>query len=306
MKADYKVLDVKKILKIRKTIHNSSMLMILLGAFGVVTVAGVCYTSIGYFRLICPVGFIEMTLATRSIQMDLLIPFITICAILYLAGRSFCSWGCPTSYMGGIVRKMASNKSYQQYTKVKKKVQKHVPQPGMDDVVVMMVGTLVGIFVFQNPLPCIICPLGTISRAIIEIANHSTITHFHLALRYDTLLLLIPMLAMFLFVRGWSQVCPVGSLKGLIGQYNKTIVPSTTEACVNCKMCEISCPVNIGPRQGLPDMSVCIKCMLCVDQCPHDAIDIVALYKEQKKSTSPLDRESAKADQVDLKKEKTA
>ncbi len=277
--------NVKIMMKIRKLIHNSSMFSIILGAFGVITVAGTCYASIGYFRLICPVGFIELSLATRTINTELIIPFLTITIILFLVGRSFCSWGCPTSYMGGIIKKMASNNSYKKYAKAKTKVQKYVPQPGMDDVFVMMIGTLVGIFVFQYPLPCTICPLGIISRAIIEIANHTTITHFDLALRYDTLLLIIPIASMFLFVRGWSQICPVGSLKGFASKYNKTIVPSTTEACVSCKMCETTCPVNIGPRKGLPDMSICIKCMICADNCPSKAIDIIALYKNKEKST---------------------
>ena len=47
-------------------------------------------------------------------------------------------------------------------------------------------------------------------------------------------------------------------------------------------MCETVCTVNLGPRQGLPDMSVCIKCMVCAEQCPQEAIDIVALYKNKK------------------------
>jgi|GEM_PF-1240999 len=277
-----KVINVKKLQIIRKSVHNFSMLSIILGAFGIITVAGTCYVSIGYFRLICPVGFIELSLATHTINTKLIVPFLTISVLLFLAGRSFCSWGCPTSYMGGIIRKMTSNETYKKYTKVKNKVQKYVPQPGMDDIFVMMIGTLIGIFVFQYPLPCTICPLGIISRALIETVNHSTITHFHIALRYDTLLLIIPIVSMFLFVRGWSQVCPVGSLKGLMSTYNKTIVPSTTEACVNCKLCEQVCPVNIGHRRGLPDMSICIKCMLCAEYCPQHAIDIVVLYEHKK------------------------
>ncbi len=106
--------NVKIMMKIRKLIHNSSMFSIILGgAFGVITVAGTCYASIGYFRLICPVGFIELSLATRTINTELIIPFLTITIILFLVGRSFCSWGgCPTSYMGGIIKKMASNNSY--------------------------------------------------------------------------------------------------------------------------------------------------------------------------------------------------
>ncbi len=275
-------LNVKKMKKIRSFSHNISVFSIVLGAFGVITVAGTCYASIGYFRLICPVGFIELSLATRTINTELIIPFLTISLILFILGRSFCSWGCPTSYMGGIVKRISSNNTYKKYNKTKIKVQQYVPQPGMDDVFVMMIGTLIGIFVFQFPLPCTICPLGIISRAIIELANHTTIGHFSLALRYDTLLLIIPIVSMFLFVRGWSQICPVGSLKGLMSKYNKTIVPSTTDECMSCKMCEMSCPVNLGPRKGLPDMSICIKCMICADQCPNEAIDIVVLYKNKK------------------------
>lgn len=260
------------------------MLSIILGAFGVVTIAGSCYASIGYFRLICPVGFIELCLSTRSINTELIIPFLTISIILVLVGRSFCSWGCPTSYMGGIIRKMTSNKVYKKYSKLKIKVQKYVPQPRINDIFMIMIGTLIGIFVFQYPLPCTFCPLGIISRTIIEIANHSTLTHFSLALRYELVLLIIPILSMFLFTRGWAQVCPVGSLKGLIGKYNKTLVPFTNDTCFSCKKCEQVCPVNIGPRQGIPDMSICIKCMICVENCPNDSIDILFMHKDKVKT----------------------
>lgn len=279
MKIINQLIDTKKLISIRKNIHRLSMFSIILGAFGVITVAGTCYASIGYFRLICPVGFIELSLATRTINTELIIPFLTISIILILVGRSFCSWGCPTSYMGGIIRKMTSNEVYKKYSDIKTKVQKYVPQPGMDDVFVMMIGTLVGIFVFQYPLPCTFCPLGIISRTIIEIANHSTIGHFHLALRYDVILLIIPMISMFLFVRGWSQVCPVGSIKGVVAKYNKTFVPFTKDTCKSCKTCEKVCPVNIGPRQGLPDLSVCIKCLECVDKCPNNSIDILSIHR---------------------------
>lgn len=259
------------------------MTSIILGAFGVITVAGTCYLSIGYFRLICPVGFIELSLATHSINIDLLVPFILMTAILYGIGRSFCSWACPTSYMGGVVRKMTSNSTYKKYSNIKKKVQKKVPQPGRGDIVAMMIGTLVGIFIFQYPLPCTFCPLGVISRTLIEMANHTTIGHFHLALRYDIVLLIIPIFAMFLFTRGWSQICPVGNLKGFMSAHNKTFVPYTNDNCKDCKMCEQSCPVNIGPRRGIPDMTICIKCMKCVEQCPNDAIEILAISKDIEK-----------------------
>ena len=274
-----------KIQRLRKSIHSLSLMSIILGSFGLITVAGTCYMSIGYFRLICPVGFIELSLATRSINLELLIPFVTMTFLLFFMGRSFCSWGCPASYMGGLVRKIITNSFYKKYLLFKLKIQNYIPQPGTDDVIAMMIGTLVGIYVFQFPLPCTFCPLGVISRSIIEIANHSTVAHFSIALRYDIVLLLIPISAMILFTRGWSQICPVGSFKGFLSKFNKTFVPFTTIKCVECRLCEQSCPVHIGPRQGLPDMSICIKCMLCVDNCPSDAIDILSIYKNKVKNS---------------------
>ncbi len=54
-----------------------------------------------------------------------------------------------------------------------------------------------------------------------------------------------------------------------------TILPSTTDACINCKLCARNCPNGVisfdNPKEFVKDASYCLRCNRCVVNCPRNA-----------------------------------
>ena len=60
------------------------------------------HVPIGTLCALCPVGFAEVTLAGGSIPWALLPGVLIVLAMVFILGRVFCSWVCPTSLLRNI------------------------------------------------------------------------------------------------------------------------------------------------------------------------------------------------------------
>lgn len=60
------------------------------------------HVPIGTLCSLCPVGFAEVSLASGSVPWDLLPGVLIVLVIIFLLGRVFCSWICPTSLLRNI------------------------------------------------------------------------------------------------------------------------------------------------------------------------------------------------------------
>ena len=128
-----------------------ALILIIVSALGSINIAGCCMLSIGYVRLICPASFMGEKVA-RTIKKRI-----------------------PSSW-------------FKHFNHWIKKIQKHVPQPDYKDALALTCGTFIGIWIFRYPFISIFCPLGVLSRNIIEL-----LTHFRL--RYDLFFIVLPGLA---------------------------------------------------------------------------------------------------------------
>ncbi|WP_440953652.1 4Fe-4S binding protein [Methanococcoides sp. FTZ1] len=70
--------------------------------------------------------------------------------------------------------------------------------------------------------------------------------------------------------RSWCNFCPMGTMQRIIGG-NKYQLQMNHDTCVDCKLCEKACPMQLKVRDigNNPD---CIKCGRCVDKCPKDSL----------------------------------
>jgi ferredoxin-type protein NapH len=76
--------------------------------------------------------------------------------------------------------------------------------------------------------------------------------------------------------RSWCYICPIGSLSNWVGK-NKHQLTMNSDACINCKACAKTCPMQLAPMEikEAPEMQYkgdCLKCGLCVANCPKDAL----------------------------------
>ncbi|NLO88736.1 MAG: 4Fe-4S binding protein [Clostridia bacterium] len=94
--------------------------------------------------------------------------------------------------------------------------------------------------------------------------------------------------------RIWCQVCPMGTLAGWLGRYNKPVV--LCNDCSRCGICEKICPMQVDLLKwkdlnaGIIGDTGCIRCSLCTRACPKGAVEIMdvkKIRKEQKPSLYP-------------------
>jgi len=76
-----------------------------------------------------------------------------------------------------------------------------------------------------------------------------------------------------LFVeRPWCRyACPLGAVSGLLGKLSPVYLKREAEACTNCKICTLACPMGLNVHSVDTITSVdCITCLECVGECPRE------------------------------------
>jgi polyferredoxin len=76
-----------------------------------------------------------------------------------------------------------------------------------------------------------------------------------------------------LFVeRPWCRyACPLGAASGLLGKLSPVYLKREAEACTNCKICTLACPMGLNVHSVDTITSVdCITCLECVGECPRE------------------------------------
>lgn len=85
-------------------------------------------------------------------------------------------------------------------------------------------------------------------------------------------------LAMLYHPRTWCSFCPIGTLASWVSSRTKPAPMMVQGTCVNCKLCTITCPMQLSPytAKGSTEGFVhndCLKCSRCVEKCPKKALN---------------------------------
>ena len=244
-----------------------------------------CAAGIETLSTLCPLGTLEVGLASGSVTLRSVLILIVIVASILLFGRYFCGWFCPNL----LFRQNGSTKKKCIPIKPEKPAQKS-GQVSSALPLGVLGGTLLSSAVFGIPVFCLICPIGLFFAFVLGV--------WHLLTGTDTawLTLAAPVVILveWVFFKRWcSSFCPVGALISLISRFNKTFRPTVNPSrCLShqgkdCRVCQTVCPEGINLLDPKADLSRCTKCRRCAEHCPNDAISFPFLAKPAAAAATP-------------------
>lgn len=102
-----------------------------------------------------------------------------------------------------------------------------------------------------------------------------------------SLLLVFVLIGSLLYDRFFCKyICPMGAFYGLISKLSPSKIIRNENTCVNCGLCNRSCPMNIKVSEIKEiTSSECISCQKCINSCPKkDTLQ----YKIANKKVKPI------------------
>ena len=258
-----------------KRVHPARIARIAVASCAVlsVTVASLMHEgAVGSLCTLCPIGFLEIGIASGEVPWGLLPGVLVMLAIAFALGKAFCAWACPTS----LLRTLAEPQSVARERRGQSVG--HRSDYGSQAVVfavLLAVSFLVGFPVF-----CLICPIGLAFGVAYAVARTLLLWQPGWELVVFPLMLVAEVV---LFRRWCSKICPVGFLLGLAGwlrgKLGFAIAPHVDEGlCLRgdgCHACASSCPEGIDAEAAsCVDMRDCTLCFECRNACPARSIEI--------------------------------
>ncbi|MCX5810415.1 MAG: 4Fe-4S binding protein [Proteobacteria bacterium] len=179
--------------------------------------------------------------------------FIPLCMIAGISlasirGRQWCNWYCPRGSFADSYMKAISP-------------EKTIPNK------LRSLPVRIGVLLFL---------MGMLTFQIIRLwPDPYAIGHFFMILLTITTVVGI-ILAVIFHQRSWCYICPIGSMSNWVGK-NKHQLTIDKEACVECKLCEKTCPMRLSPWEMKEKLEMafkgdCLKCGLCMTSCPKGVL----------------------------------
>jgi ferredoxin-type protein NapH len=229
---------------------------------------------VGPLVLACPLGALEVSLAGHAFIPGLLPGFLLLTLLLFATGRAWCGWVCPARLAGNALAGAGAFLAPGAAAAIGKSKRKLSARgrfsPKREHALGFLLGLLLGAWIFRYPLWSVICPLGAVSRTLIE-------GSLFFRPRWDLVFLVLPLLGTLLFRAGWKCACPVGAVHGILAGANRSLLPglspATEKPCNQCGMCRRVCESGLDPAGDLPAFD-CTKCLRCVEHCPRRCLRV--------------------------------
>jgi len=272
------------------------ILVILLGAAFKTGYGNICSFGIWRISFTCPLGFLQMALASRNLLPQLWVSVALVVLLVILLGRFFCAWVCPAPLLrdvfrgqGGVnaERKRRDGKdaavSLRAHSSADPGGTLELSPKGTIWVsysrYAILGGALLSSFLFGFPVFCLVCPIGLFFGSLFAM------TRLFSAQQPSLELLLFPaLLGLELFaLKSWCRsICPLGALLSILGSLNRFLRPIVKkDVClaakgINCRVCEKACPegIDLAHNSGASSLKDCTKCLECYEKCPVKAIKL--------------------------------
>lgn len=257
---------------------------------------------------LCPLGGIEVLLASKSFVPPLLIGLAFAVVLTLVLGRAFCAWGCPVPLLRRVFgTKKAGGMRLSRHARAEGgetgprspdvgeaqgnaadivEVPRPRDQGGVRDSRNWVLGgTLLTTALFGFPVFCLVCPVG------LTFATLAVVWRLFQFNEVTWSLVVFPAILAFelIVLRKWChRFCPLGALLSLVARGNRTFRPAVqASSCLHmtggetCRRCADACPegIDLHDQEASAPLNECTKCRECSDACPVHAIRFPFLPK---------------------------
>lgn len=237
----------------------------LLLGLAVIIGATAAEKGIGTYCNVCPVGFMQIAAAGRSIPTGMIAGVLIGLALVFIIGRFFCAWLCPSALLRSKKTKLPTYSQTPRYLR-------YMP------FMILGLALLVS-FIVQFPVFCLVCPVGLFFGFIFAIFKL-----FHVYEPGWNLIIFPAILALeFLILRRWcAYICPMAGVFMLLRKMPlpKLKLKVNQGSCLlsqgkNCHVCANVCPeaLEITKDDGA-FTERCTTCMECKEHCPTKSIHL--------------------------------
>ncbi len=214
---------------------------------------------------LCPVGVARNALAYQTVPW-MLIGMLVLFGLF--AGRMFCGWICPAGLVQDILYKIPSPKiRFPVWSRFIK-------------YAVLVLGVLAAAWFLGGDSLWFFCNYCPVAAVQVVIPSMVTYGDWYIGigrlLRFGVLAMVI-VLTIFGSRAFCTLFCPVGAVMALTGKLGLSRMRIHEDACIKCKKCDRSCPVDLPVMSNTGSIlhqSECVGCLDCKQKCPVDAIHL--------------------------------
>lgn len=229
-----------------------------------------CYSCPGAL-FACPIGSLQAALNKRSAAALGYVLGLLLLFGLFL-GRLVCGFLCPFGLVQDLLNKIKTKK-----LTIPKPVDR--PLRYLKYAVLLLLVVLLPLLLqdeygIAGPYFCkFLCPSGTLEGGIPMVLTSESLFSMTGALFVLKLsiLIIILVLAVFLYRPFCKYLCPLGALYALFNPISSYRLHVDQKVCIRCGKCTAVCPMQAHIPDKPNDLE-CIRCGKCREICPMDAI----------------------------------